>query len=528
MYRAVAVLGSLLVVCSVSARAADCATAAKVQVPHTTITAAQLIAAGEAAKLPEVDAGLKQRAQMMGGFMEPTPPTPAFCRVRGVIRPAATSDIKFEVWLPVSGWNERYWGVGNGGFAGYIAYPELLKSIARGYATSSTDAGHALGPMSAVALEDPERLKDFAERAIHLTAVAAKAIVAAQYGRDARYSYFSGCSNGGRQALIEAQRYPDDYDGILAGAPAAFFPAIPRNAWAARIVTADPRNALSPAKLRLLHRAALEQCDANDGLKDDLISEPMQCRFDPSKLRCASTETDQCLTEQQLSTAQQLYSTMDAKQAYNDALLPGTELGWTSVPLGAALSESWYGSVIYKDKPWHVQDFDAVRDVAIVRDQYGPLLNAASADLSKLAASGGKVIIYTGMADTLVPANHTIRYVDSVRSTMGPAADKVLSLFMAPGMGHCSGGNGFIFRNDGSGVDPASSADQDLAAALQDWVEKGRAPEKIVAARLDTSTMPPRPTQVTRPMCAYPAVARWNGRGDKNDAAAYSCVAAKP
>lgn len=287
MHRMVGTLLAVLcLICASSAGAADCASAVQLRLENTTITAARVIAANGASELPEIVAALKQLAQMTGGPAQ-APATPAFCRVQGVIKPSASSHINFEVWLPSAGWNERYWGVGNGGFAGYIAYSEMMTAIARGYAVSSTDAGHALGFKSAVALSDPEKFKDFAERAIHLTAVAARAIVAAHFGRQSRYAYFSGCSNGGRQGLIEAQRYPQDYDGILAGAPAAFFPGIPRNAWAASMVAADPRNELNATKLKLLHRAALEQCDASDGLKDDLISDPLHCRFDPAKLRCA-------------------------------------------------------------------------------------------------------------------------------------------------------------------------------------------------------------------------------------------------
>lgn len=235
-------------------------------------------------------------------------------------------------------------------------------------------------------------------------------------------------------------------------------------------------------------------------------------------------ETNECLTQQQLTTAQRLYSSMDPAQHYDDALLPGTELGWTSVALGAALSETMYSSVVYPGKSWHIRDFDP-RDIAIVRDRYGPLLNDANPDLSKFAARGGKLIIYSGLADTLVPANHTIHYVDKVRSTMGGAADKMMALFLAPGMGHCAPGDGFVFLNDGAGVDSKLNQQEDLAAALQNWVEGGSKPEQIIAMRPDVSAGVPKPTTRTRPMCAYPKVARWTGKGDKDVASNYTCAA---
>lgn len=487
----------------------------------TTISA-RPVAAGDAASIPEVAAMVKQMAQLMR-----TPPnvpdTPSFCRVTGVIKPTLTSNIKFELWLPLDGWNQRYWGVGNGGLAGYFAYPDLLKAVARGYAVSTTNTGHDNGMQSAVAFRDKERLRDFTDRAIHLTAVISKQVVATYYSKPSFYSYFSGCSNGGRQALVEAQRYPDDYDGILAGAPATIFPAMARNAAIAQMLTKDPGAELGPAQLTLLHRAAIEDCDNLDGLKDDLISAPLSCRVNVDRLLCKGPAGSDCLTASQVAMAKWNYGSVGGKTDLRDAQMPGSELLWRFARMGAGLSETWYTNVVYpkREKPWTAADYDGSKDIAALEES-AKMMSGENPDLSAFAARNGKLIVWMGMADQAVPYEQKIDYAEAVRERMGGKADEVMSTFLVPGLAHCSGGEGFSFSNDGAGRDPNLPANQDLAAALQAWVEKGTKPELIVAQRGDLTQKPPV-FVATRPICTYPRVARLTPGADPAQAASFTC-----
>jgi hypothetical protein len=461
---------------------------------------------------------------------------PAFCRVAGTIQPTPDSDIRFEVWLPASGWTGKFQGIGNGGFAGTISFAGLADAVRGGYATASTDTGHeeARNEHAEWALGHPEKIADFGYRAIHETAVTAKKLIQAFYGEAPKRSYFSSCSNGGRQALMEAQRYPADYDGIIAGAPANYWTHLVSSAAsAARATLAEAGSYIPAKKLPAIEAAALAQCDAADGVKDGVIENPQSCRFDPAVLQCKGEETDACLTVPQLAALQTIYGGLRSSAGTRlfPGLSPGGEAergGWATWITGAAPKGSsmyWYSTqffqnMVYSDPAWKFQTFDADRDTKAADAKAAPLLNATNADLSAFQKRGGKLILYHGWSDAAIPATNTVDYYASVKKEMGESkADGFVRLYMVPGMQHCGGGAGpNVFGQQGV---PKADASRDIDAAMEAWVEQGRAPDKIVAAKLDQSGATIR----TRPLCPFPQVAKWKGSGSTDDAANFSCSA---
>ena len=261
--------------------------------PNTKITSAETVAAG----------AFTQAADMTPSLATFYKQLPAFCRVKAVATPSADSDIKIEVWLPTSGWNGRFRGQGNGGFAGEIDYRSLGQSISQGYAAAATDTGHAAsGTDARWALGHPEKITDFAYRAIHEMTVVGKAAVKAFYGEAPRHAYFSSCSNGGRQALMEAQRFPEDYDGILAGAPANYWTHLLASAlWDAQATTLDPASYIPTSKIPTIAHAVNEACDAADGVKDGVLNDPRKCHFNPATLLCKEGDSASCLTQPQVT-----------------------------------------------------------------------------------------------------------------------------------------------------------------------------------------------------------------------------------
>jgi hypothetical protein len=406
---------------------------------------------------------------------KPIPNLPAFCRVAGSIKPSPDSDIRFEVWMPESNWNGRFQGIGNGGFAGSIGYGQLAAAAARGYAAASTDTGHQGGGTDAAwALNHPEKIVDFGHRAIHLTAVNSKAIVRAFYGRPPAHTYFASCSNGGRQALMEAQRYPEDYDGIISGAPANNWTALLSNA-AWNVLALDRESYIPPSKLPAIEAAALAACDAVDGTKDGLIKDPARCRFDPASLLCQGGESDKCLTAPQLAALKKLYAgarTSDGRQVF-PGYPPGGEAqpdGWQPWITGPApekslmyaFSTQFFKNMVFNDSVWDFRTFDLDRDTKIAEQKMGPVLNATNPDLSRFKARGGKLILYHGWCDAAIAAGNTINYYEAVKAKMGAAAtDSFVRLVMVPGMQHCSGPG-----------DPAGT----LVPAIERWVESSVAP----------------------------------------------------
>jgi hypothetical protein len=505
---------------SAASAAQTCETLNKLELPATSITKAESVAAGS--YTPPIGKAL--------------PNLPAFCRVTGVIKPSSDSNILFEVWMPATNWSGKFQGAGNGGFAGSISYEQLMNAVAHNYAVAATDTGHHAGGTDASwALDHPEKIADFGYRAIHETTVKAKAILHAFYGEDAQRSYFSSCSNGGRQALMEAQRYPEDYDGIIAGAPANYWTHLLANAaWDDVALLGDKESYIPPKKLPAIQAAALAACDALDGVKDGVIEDPSRCHFDPSGLLCQGADADSCLTAPQLAALKKLYAGgHNAHGQIFPGYSPGGEAemgGWNvwitgPVPERSAMyafSTQFFKNMVYDNAAWDYRTFDADRDTKAAEDKQTGNLNATDPDLSRFRARGGKLILYHGWSDAAIAPTNTIDYYDSVAAKMGSQTGTFVRLFMVPGMQHCGGGSGpnTFGQYPGLSGDP----DRDMQAALERWVDKGVAPERIVAAKHKSDVDPASPLVRTRPLCAYPLTARYQGSGSTDDAANFVCA----
>jgi hypothetical protein len=506
-------------------RAGDCAALGKLALPQTVISAAEAEAAGT----------------FTPPGMKSSPNLPAFCRVAGEIQPSADSHIQFEVWLPDSEWNGKFQGVGNGGYAGSISYAQMAAAVAHHYATASTDTGHAGEVADAEwALGHPDKIVDFGYRAIHETAVRAKAIVKAYYGNEPRRSYFSSCSNGGRQALMEAQRFPEDYDGIIAGAPANYWThLLTKAAFDTQTLLGKPGSYIPPTKLRLIANAALEACDALDGVKDGVIEDPTRCHFDPGPLECKGPESDTCLASAQVAALRKLYE--GPRGASGARIFPGYSPGGEAEPggwavwvtglapgasLAFAFGTQFFKNMVYSDPQWDYHTFDLDRDVRVADERMAGSLNATNPDLSRFAARRGKLILYHGWSDAAIPALNTIDYYQSVLAKSGQKkARSFVRLFMVPGMQHCAGGPG---PDDfGEYRVAEGKPENNIDDALERWVEEGVAPERIVAAKHENQANPASPVVRTRPLCAYPLVAQYKGSGSTDEAANFGCAAAK-
>ncbi|MGE5645320.1 MAG: tannase/feruloyl esterase family alpha/beta hydrolase [Acidobacteriota bacterium] len=442
--------------------------------------------------------------------------TPTHCRVSLTLRPAADSEIRSEVWLPAaSAWNGKLLMEGGGGLVGSINTAGMANAIREGYAAASTDTGHT-GSSGRFALGHPDKITDFAYRAVHETAVEAKALIAAYYGRSPRLSYWEGCSTGGRQGLMSAQRYPEDFDGIIAGAPA--YNQFYISAWRMRLLMTalqSPQHALPAEKLKLLHDAVLAACDGNDGVKDGLLGDPRNCNFDPSALKCSGPETASCLTPQQLETVNAAYTGL--RSSTGELLYPrlpfGGEPGWR-LPAGATepgdMDIDIFRYIANQNPAWDWRSFDPDKDIGRAL-LHAKEVHAVNPDLAKFKARGGKLLMYHGWSDGgsdgSISALNTVSYYESVLKQMGPNQDDWFRLFMVPGMGHCGGGTGPNQFNK--------------LAALERWREQNEPPESITAARVNERGA----IDMTRPLCPYPQQAVYKGSGSTNDAANFICKA---
>ena len=465
---------------------------------------------------------------------------PAFCRVQGVIQPTTDSHIEFEVWLPAARWNGRYQGIGVGAFAGAIEYlgeaDSLAEALKAGYATSSTDTGHhADGTDASWALGHPEKIVDYGYRAIHETAEKAKIIIRAFYGEPAKHSYFMSCSNGGRQALMEAQRYPGDYDGIIAGAPAANNTRIFTTfMWDVLATTRDPASYIPAGKFAAIEAASVAACDASDGVKDGIINEPNTCAFDPSVLLCKGRESDACLTSPQIMALKKIYSgphTSKGEQLY-PGFQPGGESEWADWIAGARADQSGQylfgmqaaANIIFQNASYDYKTFDVDRDARSADDLVGRVLNANDPDLSAFQKRGGKLILFHGWSDPVLPPTATIDYYRSAAAALGLNADKTIRLYMVPGMAHCGGGPGADAFGWAPGLPPTDpDPSRNMTAALERWVEQGVAPSAIVATKYKAEDNPSSGVKLTRPLCPYPEVTRYNGARSANDAGSFTC-----
>jgi len=508
-----------------------CESLTTLTIANVTITSATSVAAG----------AYKPAARP--GVPAPSEPLPAFCRVAGISRPTSDSEIGFEVWLPATGWNGKYLQVGNGGFAGAIPFPSMADPLLQGYATAGTDDGHVGAADARWAIGHPEKVIDFGYRAVHEVSVESKAIVRAFYGRDLARSYFAGCSDGGREALMEAQRYPDDFIGIVAGAPASHWTHLQVIAlWVERALADDPASSLPPAKLPVIQNAVVASCDAVDGVKDGLIADPRKCHFDPGVVQCKEGDGPDCLTAPRVAAVRKIYS--GPKNPRTGAqIFPGFSPGTEAVPanwrvwisgggpgqpaLAVFFGNTFFADMVFENPKWDFRTFDFDRDVKTADDKVGAVLNSINPDLGKFKARGGRLIQYHGWGDAAIPPQSSIDYFESVQSVMGKtnrqrdlgATGDFYRLFMVPGMSHCAGGIGATsFGNvPGTRHDP----EHNVVAALDRWVEKGTAPDQIIATGFDGD--PAKGVVMTRPLCPYPEEAVYKGSGDTNSAANFNC-----
>jgi feruloyl esterase len=494
-----------------------CTALAQLKLPDTTVATADAVTGG---------------SFTVPGSTNTISNLPPFCRVGGVVAPTAESQIRFEVWLPLAQWNGKLAGVGNGGWAGSIPYGALAEQLRRGYATAATNTGHESAPgqnMARFAFEKPEQLIDFAYRSHHETAVKAKALVQAFYAKPAARAYFIGCSSGGYEGFMAAQRFPADYDGIVAGMPANNWTRLMAGDLDATIASFKGGIAnLPPAALGVLHRAAIAACDANDGVTDGAIENPLTCRVDPAALACTpGGASGSCLTAAQVEAARRIYDGLkDPKsgaQLY-PGLAPGSEPFWVNRdPANPfAIPISHYKWLVFRDPDWDWKTFDftdpADYDAHVEAEaKLAPIMNATDPNLSAFRERGGRLLQYHGWYDQLIAPANSINYFESVVAHFGGGKDRegalkdvqtFYRLFMMPAVAHCGGGTG-----------PSA---YDVQTALEDWVERDTAPDRIVASRLVGGVV-----DRTRPLCPYPQVAVYNGKGDTNDAANFTCRVAK-
>jgi len=458
---------------------------------------------------------------------------PEFCRLVGLTSPA----INFEVWLPLSGWNGKYQSVGNGGMAGAISYGAMANALRRGYATASTDTGHKAGPIpfdASWASGRPDLIEDFGHRALHLTTVNAKQVTTAFYRSPPDYSYYVGCSKGGQQGLMEAQRYPDDFDGIIAGDPANAWTRFYAGShlWYSQAMLDEEGSYIPPAKLAALGDAVNAACDAKDGIEDGILQNPLACNFQPATLTCpAGTDSNSCLTPKQVSAVEKIWSgvTNSTGELIYPGLVPGGEAArgsWSTWVTGSEpyMSLHWRGGegffrwFVFDDADWDFRTFDFDKDLEYSLEKVGPAVDSDDPDLRPFRDNGAKLIVYHGWSDPDISPVASINYFDRVVDVIADDTKAVnwqsalaqtqnfFRLFMVPGMGHCAGGPG---------------PDRfDALTALENWVERDIAPESMIASKIVDGEV-----VRTRPLCVYPEVANYNGSGNTDKAVNFSCVA---
>lgn len=510
----------------------SCQRLASLAIPNANITMASVVAAGTFNGPPNAYTG-----QDLSAFYRRLP---GFCRVVLHAHPSADSDIAIEAWMPLAGWNGKLQGIGNGGFAGQIDDFELGAGVAKGYATVATDAGHAAPVWDASwALNHPEKVADFGHRGIHEMTRVARLLTAQYYGSAPRRAYFAGCSDGGREALMEAQRYPQDYDGILAGDPANDWTALQSSGVIdTQTLTATPESFIPQAKIPVIAHAVLAACDALDGVRDGILNDPRQCHFDPATIQCKpGDDTTACLTAPQVSTLRAIYAGVhDASgRAIFPGYLPGAEEGpsgwglWITGPAPgrsviAALGRAYFSNMVYDDPHWDMKTFSLGTGLQAARQKTAAALDAVNPDLSAFRSRGGKLILYHGWDDPAIPALSTVDYYQAVRAKMGAeVTGSFARLFMLPGVQHCIGGPG-ADNIGASGATMATDPEHNARLALENWVEKGTAPSTFIATR---GFAVGQPSAMTRLLCPFPQSAKYDGSGDANSTASYVCTAPK-
>jgi feruloyl esterase len=483
--------------------AATCESLKSVSLPNVTVTSAETVAAGPF--VPPAGSG-NTPAQAAQG-VQAAQPIPAHCRVTLVLTPSSDSHINAELWLPSTEWNGKFMAVGNGGFGGPLTvngYNDMQAGLRRGYATAGNDTGHtaADGPEGMFGLGHPEKVIDFSHRAMHEMTVTAKRLIAEFYGKAPELSYYKGCSTGGRQGLMAAQRFPDDFDGIIAGAPANRHVRFHIANLALSVALArHPEGAITAKKAEMVSKALLNACDR---YKEGFVNNPRACRFDFAQLACAAEDTESCLTPAQRKTVETFYG--GVKDSKGELIYSGRALSSPLRALGPPkdVPGGGYDTVriwAFQNEKYDWKTFDLDRDLPIIEAKVG-FVDANDPDLTKFKAHGGKLLLYSGWSDDAITPENTVTYYESVVAKMG-ARQGVARLFMVPGMGHCRGGAG-----------PNTF---DTLGTLEAWREKGFMPSEITAFNPDSG--------LSRPLCAYPRYAKYNGTGNMKDAANWQCVA---
>lgn len=525
------ILGSCVSICVAQNTNVDsaCERLVHLKISDASVTLAQTTPAGTYSGPAEVFTGRDLTALYKS--------LPTFCRVEVTAKPTSDSDIKIALWLPISNWNGRFQGFGNGGFAGAIDYGQVGAALKLSYAAAATDAGHVGSPgQAAWALGHPEKVIDFGYRGIHEMTRISKIIIQSFYGDPVKHSYFAGCSDGGREALMEAQRYPEDYDGILAGDPAInWTPLISLAVYNTQVLTVDPASYIPPAKLPAITAAVNATCDEIDGVKDGILNDPRQCHFDPATIECkAGEDSAKCLTAPQVTALKKIYAGLP--DSFGHIIFPGYLPGAEDVPGGwdlwitgpapkksaiYFLGNNFYAYFIHGQADWDYKTFTVEKDEKLAESTLGSQLDASDPDLRAFETRGGKLVMYHGWNDPAIPALNSVNYFESVRAKFGQkATDSFLRLYMVPGMLHCIGGPGpDVFGQTGifTGMDSGNN----MRLSLQQWTESRVAPGAIIASKHDRTDWH---VTMTRPLCPYPQAAKYKGAGDTNNAANFVCT----
>ncbi len=520
----------------------SCDALKSLRLDHATIVSAKWADTGDV----QIPVGFPPKAQTLSVKRR--------CEITAVSRPTSDSEITLILWMPApEDWNGKYLQLGNGGWAGSIPPDELIGPLGKGYAVSATDDGHksagileGLTPIWAVG--HPEKVIDFGYRALHETASVSKAIAQSYYSKPLSRAYFAGCSDGGREALMEAERYPEDFDGIIAGAPAnQWTHHFAGFVWNEIALKAKPESLITAGQLPAIEKAALAACDTLDGVKDGLIEDPRKCHFDPSVLLCHGDAAKDCLTQPQIDALKKIYAG-PKNPVTDEQIYPGYEPGteaeggawapWMLPPPEFPMSSAQWAfgnglfALVVREEPkwdWHTLDFD--RDVRAADEKAGSILNAYNPDLRTFRDHGGKLIQYHGWGDAAIAPRDSISFYEKVtaffshypdpRSTNPADVQSFYRLFMVPGMGHCNGGPGpTSFGNGEPKPGTPSDPEHDLLLALDKWVTTGVAPDKFIG----TGKAGAGGADLTRPLCPYPKVAHYKGSGDTYGADNFECV----
>ena len=435
---------------------------------------------------------------------------PAFCRVTATLAPSPTSDIRAEVWLPMTAWNGMFRGTSPNGTGGNQAYGPLANAIRDGYVGASMDTGHRGG--DATWMRDPQKLTDFGGRAMHETTVLGKALTQALYGGGPRFSYMLECGGGTTAAMHEVQRYPSDYDGVVIGGFAAYWTRqVFGQAWAWQAANQTPQSVIPPEKYPVIHNAVLQACDALDGVRDGLLEDPTKCTWDPKAIQCSADDGASCLSAAQVETVRKLYAgptNPRTGEKVHSPVYRGSELDWAQLIGGQTpIANNAMRDFVMADPMWDIRtrpvNFDS--DVARADRPEVSVINAFNADISKYVAEGGKLILAGGWGNAIVPPGAIVDYYRNVQARLGArATEGAVRLYMVPGMSECNGGPG--------------TDTFDLFAAMRQWVERGQAPREIIASRVENGKV-----VRTRPLCPYPQLSTYKGSGSPDDAANFVC-----